>query len=227
MKKSDLDLVELSTSILVDDSNEHEFSNLHPGFLASKGIVPHEWKWKKDESSMNPSFFSIEYENGVRLLGDEDMLQVSQTQDLEIGKKCESCELVVKYIASVAPGVFKMAGMEWTIQAPLENPSEWITNRFFRPEVILEKWSNVRTIPLLRFEIDELLVTYRFSTAQRKIDDEASADEQIMLAVACRIGLSTFADDAELSGWLLEWLKHEEIMLSNLMSLMENENGMG
>lgn len=227
MQESDLELVELSIGVFVEDSIEHDFSNLHPGFLASKGIVPQDWEWKKGESSMNPSFFSIEYEHGVRLLGDEDMMQVSQSQNLELGKECELCDLVVKYIASVAPDVFKKAGMEWTIQAPLENPSKWITSRFFRSEVLLEHWSDIRTFPSLRFEVNQLPVTYRFYTAQRRIDDEESEDEQTILSVACRIGLVTFADDAELSGWLLEWLRHEEILLSNLMSLMEKTNGTG
>ena len=216
MKMTDLQLVEFTAGVSVGESQEHEFYNIHHGFLSARGVIPNEWKIKEPYNT--PSLSSIEYENGVSLIGDEDSFQVSQTQDLKIGEENIPLGLVVKYLASIAPNVFKISVVEWEIQIPGENNSEWITERFFRPEIVSEKWGNVRTVSILGFKVEGLFVSLSFSGGRWSLSGKSDDTE---IRVRCQIGHKPFSNDGELIGWLSEWHKHEEVMLSNLSTLLE------
>lgn len=208
------------------ESREHDFFSLHPKLMVQNGIVPNDWKWDQDELVVQTDSLLVEYQNGVRFFGNSDILDVAQTQDLKFGEEYAPPDLVIKYVASMAQDVFKQAGMEWTILVPHDDPFGWITNRFFRPEVVSEEWEQVQFIPMMRFVVDDKIAGYNFFVQEITKEEDQEGDEQEMLLVICRLGFSQVDDDAELSRWILNWRTHEKSILSNLMFLMGVENGL-
>ena len=134
MKKSDLELVNVSARVSTSDSAEHDFFNVHHGFLVSRGVIPNHWN--VEDFDLFLPFSTIEYENGVRLSGDPDSFQVTQMNDLKIGENCEPPGLVIKYLTSVVPDTFRMAGIDWTFLVPREDAHTWLTEHFLHPEVV-------------------------------------------------------------------------------------------
>ena len=231
MRKSDFILSEYSIRLSVVDPNkqessEHDFFSLHPKLMVLNGIVPNNWKWDEGELNMQADSLFIEYQNGVRFFGNSVILDVAQTQDLTIGEEYAPPDLVIRYVASMAQEVFIQAGMEWTILVPHDDPFGWITDRFFRPEVISEEWDQVQMIPMMRFVVDDEIASYSFFVQEITKEEEQEGDEQDMLAVVCRLGYSQLDNAAELSRWVLNWRTHEKSIFSILMFLMGVENGM-
>ena len=221
MNRADLRLVERTAVVSVGESLQHDVANVHHGYLSSRGVIPPDWK--PTESYLTPSFATIEYGDGFRLLGDEDMFRVSQTENLKIGEENIPIGLAVKYVASISPDVFRNAGVESTILIPFESPHGWIADRFFRREVISGNWNLVRTIPSFRIEVEELQLSLTFFGGGRSPGGEG---EDSVIRVVSRVGHEPFSNDGELIGWLSEWPKHEQVALSILISLIGLENDM-
>ena len=219
LNQFDFQLIEFSTTIHTGDSQDHEFLNVHHGFLSSRGVIPNEWNL--ENSRIHPSFSEIHYEHGIRLTGDKDILHVSQTQDLKIGEEPAPPKLAVKYLASITPGIFKMVRVEWEILVPQKDPTNWITQTFFRPQVISDKWDNVRTVPIIGFFLDDLEIIITFSTNHVLVDGEKNDD---ILNVSCRIEPRPFSNDGEIIGWLSEWAEHEELVMSHILPIMNSED---
>lgn len=231
MRKSDFVLSEFSIRLSAVDPNtqehsEHDFFSLHPKLMVQNGIVPNDWKWDKDELIVQTDSLLMEYQNGVRFFGNSVILDVAQTQNLKFGEEYAPPDLVIRYVASMAQDVFIQAGMEWTILVPHDDPFGWITNRFFRPEIVSEEWEQVQFIPMMRFVVDDEIAGYSFFVQEIAKEEDQEGDEQEMLAVVCRLGFSQVDNDAELSRWILNWRTHEKSILSILMFLMGVENGL-
>lgn len=231
MRKSDFVLSEFSIRFSAVDPNtqehsEHDFFSLHPKLMVQNGIVPNDWKWDKDELIVQTDSLLMEYQNGVRFFGNSVILDVAQTQNLKFGEEYAPPDLVIRYVASMAQDVFIQAGMEWTILVPHDDPFGWITNQFFRPEIVSEEWEQVQFIPMMRFVVNDEIAGYSFFVQEIAKEEDQEGDEQEMLAVVCRLGFSQVDNDAELSRWILNWRTHEKSILSILMFLMGVENGL-
>ncbi len=234
MKQSDLILLEYSIRLSVRDpdrldSDDHSFINLHPNMLALKGVVPNDWEWDNDGFILQPDTIFVGYKNGISFFGNSGILEISQSLGLAFGDDNELPELVVRYVASLAPDVFRLAGMEWKVSVAVDDPLEWIRKRFFRPEIYSDKWDQVHFIPMLRFVANDEIMNYSFypqSITPTNQEDEENEEEQLSLGALCRLGYSQPDDDAELSRWVLDWRKHEETAVSNLKYLMGVEHGL-
>ena len=195
--------------------------------MALKGVVPNDWRWDEGMPFMQSDSLFVAYEDRISFLGNRDILEVEQThQDLTIGGDYETPELVVRYVASLAPDVFRLAGMAWTIIIPIDNPIAWIRDRFFRPEVFSEKWDQISALPAMRFVADGENVSYGFYPQLMPTENREEEDEQVFLGVLCRLGFAQLDDDAELSRWVLDWRTHEKTAVSNLKHMLGVENGL-
>lgn len=231
MEKSDFQPIAFSTTVHTGEPEGHDFSNVHPGFLASRGVIPNDWT--VEESRMQTSSSEIDFENGLRLAGNSNTFHVSQAFDLEAeeqeqkmgtGEELVPPEVTVKYVASVTPDTFKQVRMEWEFLVPNESPADWITRTFFRPELISDEWRRVWTVPILGFFLDELAVVLTFSPKHKSVDGE---EEGEILSVTFRIEPMPFRNDGEIIRWLSEWSDHKELVLSHLMPIMNTQDERG
>ena len=130
MKKTDFKLLELSIIVRAGESEEHDYTNVHHGFLVSRGVIPNDWE--REDFVITPSFARVEYKNGVSLVVTGDTLHISQRKELEFGDKGKPPGLAVSYLAAVSPIPFDGIRIHWAIEAPCDDPSGWIQKRFIR-----------------------------------------------------------------------------------------------
>ncbi len=217
MNKSDLRLIEFSLTLHVKESVTHEFFNLHPHILAFMKVVPVDWTWERGAQRLliTPGFCSITYDNGVRISGNKETINVAQTQDLELGGEYYPPELAGRYIDELAADTFQTVDMNWEIETQFTDPKTWITRQFFQPEFISESWSNVEVVPVIRFETFDSQITFGFFPDK---------EETGVLTITSRLSTSLPAMHKYSASSFLDYQKLEEILVNNLLPLLETED---
>lgn len=219
LKQFDFQLAEFSTTILTGDSHDHEFLNVHHGFLSARGVIPNEWHL--EDSRINRTYSEVNYDHGIHLVGDKDAIHIYQTDGLELGEEPVPPKLAIKYLASITPGIFRVVRMGWKTLVPQKDPEDWITRTFFRPQVLSDQWGEVRTVPIIVFSLDDLEISFSFSYDQLPVDNLRNED---VVEISCRVESNLFSNDGEIIGWLSEWAEHENLVVSHVFSLMTLED---
>ena len=222
MRMADIDLSVFSISIFADGQQQYNFYDCNFGFLASKGVIPHDWILAS--KSYTASHFTAQYTNGLMLTANASGFHISQRWNQETGEKHDLSGLLVKHISAIAPNTFRSAVMVWSAAIALEDPVKWIKGQFFKTGVISKYLDFSNMAPTFAFESGSLSTDFQFFNRVRTVNESGDEFEPI-LNILCRVRHSTFDSDTELSAWLLEWRNHEEAMLSNLAILMEAGNG--
>ena len=215
MSNLSLNLAKLSVKLLTSVSVKHNFSNIHPIVLSSRGVTPINWEWKPEQFRSYTSFNVIRYENDIELYGDSSSLKIEKTKSLEFKKGYEFVQAARRYIESLMPDTFSKAELNWEIHMPYENPDGLAIERFYNHDAIPKTWENVETVPLFRFESEGLHMTFVLFTTPNK--------DSIVANVTAIIQGPT--DDSNLNKWLSDYQAHETIMLKNLSILLGIENG--
>lgn len=217
MNKSNLRLIEFSLTLHVKESVTHEFFNLHPHILAYVKAVPVEWSWEKGAQRLliTPGFCSITYDNGVRISGNKETVNVSQNQDLELGGRYHPPEFAGRYISELAPDTFQTVELNWEIETQFDDPKAWIAKQFFQPDFISESWSNVEVVPVIRFEILDSQITFGFFP---------NREETGVLTITSRLSTSLPAVHKYSASSFLDYQKLEEVLVNNLLPLLEMED---
>ena len=161
MNIADLNLGAFAINLLGDGATKHNFSDLHPKFLASVGIIPKEWTVV--DYNILPGLYFIGYENGIVLHGDENTMKVYQTKEIKFEDSRVLFDILAKYVLISASDIFKVIAIEWNVMIPFENPARWIRDRFFRLEAIPDDWGQITTSPLIGFMFrEDVVISYRF-----------------------------------------------------------------
>ena len=219
MEFENLKLRRFTITVNSEGSPGFKFYDLHHGLLVSRSIIPHEWTI--EDPRMTPVFSELAYDNGVVLLMDDDTFRVFQTQDLELGGKAEPPELAVKVLLSSGMDVSAEAYISWYISIPCENSRSWLLDRFICSEIKLDSWVNPDGRIRFVMGMDDLEVIVDLSSDQSLNEDGTQIDE---IDALCGVRHESFADGSELTRWLSEWRRHEEVMLGVLKSLLGVEN---
>ena len=211
MDASDLRVKEFSIYLRDIKTRRHTFSNVNPRFLALASVIPGSWEWEEKRFVSSHNFNAITYENKSLLMGGDDYLIASQKSGIELGKRPELSNHIIKYIESFAPETFDKAEMTWKFYAELKNASTWIMNRFFQPNLIPRVWKEPQAIPAFNFQSKGATIFYRFS-----VDEENK-----LLAIDCQAHTPSPTDDEGLTKWLSNYHDHETAMFTNLVQLIE------
>lgn len=193
--------------------------NMHHGFLVSRGVVPSDWE--KNESELTPYYSEISYANGISLNMDNGLIRATHEGDLEFGKKCEPVELMIRYLHSVEKDTLGGTIMRWVLVAPHQNPGEWLGERLVRPEIVQNKWDEIR--PQITFHIDVRGRSMSFTFSAYSMEDDAG-EAQEGVSIVCGIRQGALEDNEELIKWLSRWREHERFMLGILESLLGVQN---
>lgn len=219
MKITDLELTRVEFTIRTHSEKQHDFTNVHHGYLSSRGIIPSDWE--VGSVSTTPSFFAIEYENGVRLSGNERVFQASQEGNVEVGENSAALDLIVKYLlATVSPDVFQEARAEVELNLPRKDARSWLTEHFIHLEVIPSNWDDVEFVLMAGFVVDELSIRLRCMSDRQT----ANQDEDDMIRVSVFLLSDDFSNDSELIQWWSNWTIHENIILKNVARLLGLED---
>ena len=219
MEFENLKLRRFTITVDSEGSPGFKFYDLHHGLLVSRNIIPHEWTIK--EPRMTPVFSELAFDNGVVLFMDDDTFQVSQTKNLEFGGKAEPPELVVKVLLATDRDVPGEVYIGWLMSIPCEDSRSWLLDRFICSGIILDSWVNPDGRIRFILGLDDLEIIIDLSSDQSRKDDGVQSDD---IDVFCGVRHESFADGSELTRWLSEWRRHEQIMLGVLKSLLGVEN---
>ena len=208
-------LLELSVIVHAGESQEHDYTNIHHGFLVSRGVIPNDWD--HEEFMIAPPFSRVTYTNGITLMISGDTLLVTQDQGLEFMEKGKPPGLAISYLTAFAPIAFDGIDIRWGIKVSHSDPFGWIKDRLLRSGVIDEGLENSPSTIVLMYRKDNFDLTFNF-VPYRKSDDDEEPDSS--LRIRCTVGKRGIAERDELIAVLSEWQQPEKVMLSNLEELL-------
>ena len=171
MKISDFELTSISLSANTDPNTQHDFTNVHHGFLSLKEIIPDNWVVNKADFTQSSS--SLEYENGVQFAGDPREFQVAQTEGLHIDEESTALKLMIQYLTLISPDTFRLMGVQLDLQARHEDPHGWITDKFIRSDFSAHGWKQVQPVLILSTLIEDMIVSFAFLTGQEVADEHS------------------------------------------------------
>lgn len=218
MNISDFSLNDITFIIQADESQEHDYSNIHHQFLVSKGVIPVDWE--QEEFVISPTFSRIEYKNGVHLLISGETLQFSQTQELQLGGRYILPDIGVRYLTSMEPVAYTGCAMHWALIAPCDDSRKWIKEHFYRPELLSPDWLNFSAKTAIRFETQNTDVVFDFTPRRVTPENEAEGDA---VRIVCTVIHDDISGKDELIEKLSSWHEYEELLFATLKSLMELE----
>ena len=211
-------LLELSVIVHAGESQEHDYTNIHHGFLVSRGVIPNDWD--QEEFLIAPPFSRVTYTNGVTLMISDDRFLVNQDQGLEFMERGKPPGLTINYLTAVAPIRFDGIDIRWRIKVSCNDPYGLIRNRILRPGIIDEGLENTPSDLVLTYKKDDLDLTFNF-VPKRKSD--GGEESESTLRIRCTVGKRGVAERDDLIAMLSEWSRLEGAMLSNLEKLLEVE----
>ena len=116
-----------SVSVVVT-AQFHNPSILNPDFLASREIVPAEWKVA--ETLTTPPVSVVKYENGVEWSVDQSRLTVAERSGPEFGDSYRVHPLVIAYLRKLPHVPYRSLGLNCQVSKHQANPRRWLIERF-------------------------------------------------------------------------------------------------
>ena len=214
MNMVSLKLSEFSVRLRTSPQKGHYFANVHPIVLESRGITPASWIWKPEQFRSFTSFNVIDYENNSEIYGDSTEFRVKRTGEQISERRHELPRITQRYVETFAPDTFSKADLNWKFQKPHESADNMVMSRFFQSEMFPDSVTHVEALPMFKFEIDGLQVSYSFY---------ATPDTNSIVADVSAI-LENSSSDEEIDVWLSEHQSHEAVSTSVLNSLLGTDN---
>ena len=121
-------LISLHTVSVVVTAQFHNPSILNPDFLASREIVPADWKVA--ETLTTPPVSVVKYENGVEWSVDQSRLTVAEQSGPEFGDSYRVHPLVIAYLRKLPHVPYRSLGLNCQVSKPQANPQRWLIERF-------------------------------------------------------------------------------------------------
>ena len=218
MKISDFELTNISLSASSDPDTLHDFTSVHHGFLSLRGVIPD--NWTVNATNFTQSSFSVRYENGIHLLGEPRLFQVSQVDNLNIGEEYIALKLMTNYLTSVSPDIFQLLGIQMDFQILQEDSNKWVLERFVCSKSIPSGWDDAQPVLILSTHIEGMLVNFACMAGMQP-SDEPKDD---LFRVTIHAGCGPFSSSGELVRWCYKWAEYENTLLQNLASLTGAEN---
>lgn len=116
-----------SVSVVVT-AQFHNPSILNPDFLASREIVPADWKVA--ETLTTPPVSVVKYENGVEWSVDQSRLTVAEQSGPGFGDSYRVHPLMVAYLRKLPHVPYRSLGLNCQVSKSQANPQRWLIERF-------------------------------------------------------------------------------------------------
>ena len=218
MELSDFELASISFSVATDSDTQHDFTNVHHGFLSLKEVIPGNWVVSKTDLAQHSS--SLQYENGVQLAGNPREFQVTQTGGLTIEEESAVLRLMTQYLTSISPDTFRIIEVQLDLQARHENPNGWIIDNLIVSGLSAHGWKQVQPALILSAMIENMITSYAFVSG-RETNGE---NHDSLLKITIHALRQPFSSSEELVKWCYDWSAHKKTLLQNLAKLIENQN---
>ena len=120
--------VSLHSVSVVVTAQFHNPSILNPDFLASREIVPADWKVA--ETLTTPPVSVVKYENGVEWSVDQSRLTVAEQSGPGFGDSYRVHPLVIAYLRKLPHVPYRSLGLNCQVSKSQANPQRWLIERF-------------------------------------------------------------------------------------------------
>lgn len=120
--------VSLHSVSVVVTAQFHNPSILNPDFLASREIVPADWKVA--ETLTTPPVSVVKYENGVEWSVDQSRLTVAEQSGPGFGGSYRVHPLVIAYLRKLPHVPYRSLGLNCQVSKSQANPQRWLIERF-------------------------------------------------------------------------------------------------
>lgn len=123
-------ILQLSVVVAGADNNP---TVLNPDFLHYNEIVPEKWGWHPVAPSIStPPFSQVSYDSGVTITVDPTKIQIVDKSSSPTIANTHIIEMAQKYVNTLRHVAYSATGLNFTAYVPIEDPSEYIKNRFMR-----------------------------------------------------------------------------------------------
>ena len=136
MTPTDEFVFRLNTVSVVVTAEFHNPSILNRDFLASQGIVPPDWDVAT--SIITPPVSVVRYRNGIEWTVDQSRLNVVEQCRSSFRSEYRVHRLVNAYLDKLPHVPYRSLGLNCNVSVPLNNPQDWITERFLKPGAWLQ-----------------------------------------------------------------------------------------
>ena len=194
-----LELTPRVTNVVIT-AEHHRPPILSPAFLAACGIVPE--TWYDAESSTTETLSTVEYHNEVFWSLDSDSLIIEDYRPFDLQGEIEVHNLASNYLREVSAIPYSALGINFYFALPVQDPYEWIANRFMPPALHDAQSHGVRILPRFALPVGNSTAEIVFGGPETDFDDPPRDDAVLISVHITRQGLSD-SDDAlsALSDW--------------------------
>lgn len=123
-----LELLHASVVVVAADHNP---TILHPAFLASQEIVPHDWV-EGDAPICTPAYSMVRYANGVTFTVENGRFVITEERPVGNPEESRIGELAVKYAKRLPHVHYKATGINFGGFCVCEEPEQFLIARFLR-----------------------------------------------------------------------------------------------
>ena len=199
-----------SVSVVVT-AQFHNPSILNPDFLASREIVPADWKVA--ETLTTPPVSIVKYENGVEWSVDQSRLTVAEQSGPEFGNSYRVHRLVIAYLRKLPHVPYRSLGLNCQVSKPQANPQRWLIERFG------VKW--LSDAPAVLGMTPKFALDAGDAVCQIGIGDAPKNSERIVLE--CNMHHQGHLDVDGLCAAIERWPERQTFILSALAMLLGSQ----
>ena len=203
--------VSLHSVSVVVTAQFHNPSILNPDFLASREIVPADWKVA--ETLTTPPVSVVKYENGVEWSVDQSRLTVAEQSGPEFGDSYRVHPLVIAYLRKLPHVPYRSLGLNCQVSKSQANPQQWLIERFGA------KWLSDE--PAVLGMTPKFALDAGDAVCQIGIDDAPASGER--LALECNMHHQGPLDMNGLCAAIESWPERQTFILSALDMLLGSE----
>ena len=203
--------VSLHSVSVVVTAQFHNPSILNPDFLASREIVPADWKVA--ETLTTPPVSVVKYENGVEWSVDQSRLTVAEQSGPGFGDSYRVHPLVIAYLRKLPHVPYRSLGLNCQVSKSQANPQQWLIERFGA------KWLSDE--PAVLGMTPKFALDAGDAVCQIGIDDAPASGER--LALECNMHHQGPLDMNGLCAAIESWPERQTFILSALDMLLGSE----
>ena len=157
-------------------ANQHNPTIMNQDFLKSKEIVKPEWETA--DLLVTNLFARIVYSNGISFTVDPNRCAIDEKVDGEFKSSYEAHGCARRYAEVLEHIPYTAFGLNWDLQMPNEEPSNWLKDRFLRPA----EWQSDMEPKALTFSCTQGSAIYNFA-----IGVQQSTGHESLVTLQCNI----------------------------------------
>ncbi len=194
----------------------HNPSILNRDFLANNNIV--DSKWETVETISTPAVSMIQYDNGIKWLVDQQILDISKNYNVPFTDEHEDeiHRLAASYIKKLPHVSYQAIGLNCVVSIENNEPLQWMTQKFLKSEQLD---NNIEMIPRFIIKTDKATLNLNFRWKTMRRGDKKTPS----VVIDCNLHHDGPFDSVEsMEHVLTGWGRAKNIIESKLNEILES-----